>query len=295
MFRRLRRRVRWGKKAVRYGAVRSTVRVLGSLSLESALVLADRVGDFAFVAFPKTRRLALEHIEIILGDSPSVAACRRIARAAFRNMARCFCEVAKFDVIRERLDEYVEVQGWEHLEAVLETGRGGIAITGLVGNWELIAAYCALKGIPVGVIARRTYETRLNQLVVDFRHGNGVKTIFTEGPSSSREMEKVLSEGGVLVLLLEPQAEGGPPTSVPVFGRMARTPSAAAALAVRRELPVLPVVTQRRPDRGHRLTFFPPIQANKTGDRRRDAATLARRFNEHLESAIRRNPVESVW
>jgi Kdo2-lipid IVA lauroyltransferase/acyltransferase len=293
-YRPLHRGVRQLKNGALYQAVRATHALLGQLSLEQALALADHVGDLIYFTLPQTRRLALQHIDLALGDSFPVAARRRIVRAAFRNMARCFCEVAKFDAIRERLDEYVNVEGWEHLQEVLAEKRGAIAITGHVGNWELLAAYCALKGVPVAAIARRIYEPRINQLLVDSRQRNGVQTILRESPTASRDMLRVLRSGGILALLID-QDTRVPSVSVPFFGRMARTPAAAAALALRRELPVLPVFAQRRPGGGHRLTFLPPIRPTSTGDRRRDVAALTTIFNQILEERIVSNPAEWVW
>jgi Kdo2-lipid IVA lauroyltransferase/acyltransferase len=293
-YRPLRRGVRRVKNSVVYTAVRAANGLLAPLSLEQALALADHIGDFVYFALPKTRRLALKHIDLALGDSFPATARRRIVRAAFRNMARCFCEVAKFDAIRAQLDDYVEVEGWEHLQAGLAEKQGVIAITGHVGNWELLAAYCALKGAPVAAIARRIYEPRINQLLVDFRLHNGVQTILRESPTASRDMLRVLRSGGILALLID-QDTRVPSVSVPFFGRMARTPAAAAALALRRELPVLPAFAQRRPGGGHRLTFLPLIRATRTGDRRRDVAALTGVFNQILEERIVKNPAEWVW
>jgi KDO2-lipid IV(A) lauroyltransferase len=203
--------------------------------------------------------------------------------------------MTKFDAVRRRLDEYVQVQGREHLQAALDPGHGAVAITGLVGNWELIPAYCAAKGIPAALVARRIYDRRLNQMVVDFRQECGVQTISRESPKARVEIQKVLAAGGILTIPVEQESRRAPPPSVPFLGRVARTPIAAAAFAVRNQLPVVPVSAQRRPDGGHRVTFFAPIQPEVTEDRRRAVLNLTRRFNEHIESAIRRNPVESVW
>lgn len=290
----LRRGVRKIKNQLVYLGVRGALKVFASFSLERGLIVADHVGDLAYWISRRTRRLALEHIRAALGDAESPAACKRIVRAAFRNMARCFCELAKFDDVRTRLDDYVEVEGWQHAQQVLAENNGAIAITGHIGNWELLAAYMALKGVPVAAIARRVYAPRINRMLVDFRRRAGVQTILRESPSASREMLRVLKSGGVLALLID-QDTRVPSVSVPFFGRLARTPVAAAALALRRDLPVIPVFAQRRPGGGHRLTILPPIRPTRSGDRRRDVAELTRTFSRILEDRIRKNPAEWVW
>jgi KDO2-lipid IV(A) lauroyltransferase len=270
------------------------LRGLALLSLDRALSLADRVGDLLYVLLRGTRKLALQHIEMALADSVRAKTRERIVRASFRNVARCFCELAKFDVIRERLDDYVEVEGWEHVTGVLAQGKGAIVITGHIGNWELLAAYFAIKGVPVAAIARRIYNPRINDLICEFRARSGVKTILRESPSASREILQVLRAQGVLAMVID-QDTKAPSISVPFFGRMARTPVAAASLAIRREVPVVAVFAQRRPQGGHRLLVLPPIAAPRTGDRKTDVLALTKAFNEILEKRIRKNPAEWVW
>lgn len=291
---RLRRASRRVKNAVTYRAVRGVVWCVDLLSLERALALADRVGDLAFFVFRGTRRLAVEHLDVAFGDDLKPTTRQQIARASFRNLARCFCELVKFDTIRERLDEYVDVEGWEHVETVLAEGKGAVAITGHIGNWELLAAYFSLRGVPVAAIARRIYEPRINSMLIDFRNRHGVKTILRESPSSGREILEVLRAKGILAMLID-QDTRVQSLSVPFFGRLARTPVAAAALAVKRDLPAVPVFAQRRPTGGHRIIILPPIEQPRSGNAKRDIGELTRLFSRTLEARIRKNPAEWVW
>jgi KDO2-lipid IV(A) lauroyltransferase len=291
---RLRRAIRRRKIALDYWAARFALGLPRRLSLEQALALADRTGDLIYALAPRLRRLSLEHVEIALGESLPRAAREHVVRAAFRNIARCFAEVAKFDEIRPQIDRYVEVEGWEHVEPIFAAGTGAIAVTGHIGNWELLAATCALRGVPVAAIARRMRNPRVNQLLIDFRARSGVQTILRESPGSSRQILTVLKAKGILALLID-QDTRAPSFSVPFFGRMARTPGAAAALAVRRDLPAIPCFMQRRPEGGHRLMILPPILPPRSGDRHADMVTLTRQFNETIEDRIRKNPAEWVW
>jgi KDO2-lipid IV(A) lauroyltransferase len=290
---RLRRFIRRRKDALTYHAARFGLWLPRLVSLPVALALADRIGDVVYLALPKSRRLALEHLALAFPELPA-ATRERIARASFRNAARCFVELAKFDEIAPRFDEYATIEGVAHWQALRELGRGGIAITGHIGNWELLAAYFARLGIPIAAIARRINDSRLNQLLVDFRTRNGVRTILRESPSASREILKILNEHGVLALILD-QDINAQSVSVPFFGRLARTPAAAASLAVRRDLPVVAVFAQRRPEGGHRFTVLPPVFPPKSGDRRRDILELTHTFSRMLEDRIRQNPAEWVW
>jgi len=291
-------RLRRGVRRLKNGAVAAGARVslwlLGRLSLEQALRLADVVGAVVYRVLRKSRRLAIEHLHIAFGDDLTAAARAHLARASFINIARCFFELAKIDEIRARWETYFEVEGWEHAQAMLTAGKGAVIVTGHIGNWELLAAYFAWRGVPVAAIARRIYAVRLNQILVDFRSRQGVQTILRESPSSARQILKALKANSVLAMLID-QDTHAPSISVPFFGRLARTPAAAASLAIRRDIPAIAVFIRRRPGGGHRITVKPPFVIEPGGDLTTGIRSLTRQFNAAIEEQIRENPAEWVW
>lgn len=267
---------------------------LGRLSLDRALAVGEWTGALLYRVLRQPRRLALQHLQVAFGDELSPTAREHLARASFINIARCFCEIAKIDEVRARRDAYFEVEGWEHAQAILAAGGGAIIITGHSGNWELLGAYFAWRGLPVAAITRRVYAERLNRLLVDFRSRQGVETILRESPHSAGQILKALKSNALLAMVID-QNTHAPSVSVPFFGRLARTPAAAASLAIRRELPAAAVFIQRRGDGGHRITVHPPFVIERSGATRADIAALTRQFNLEIESQIRRNPAEWVW
>jgi KDO2-lipid IV(A) lauroyltransferase len=290
----LRHFVRRRRNALVYHSARAALGPLRATSLPRALAFADRAADLAYRTLPGIRRLALEHLAIALGETHSPAAREAIARQAYRNTARCVVELAKLDDIRPQFDEYVSVEGWEHMEGAHALGRGAIAITGHIGNWELLAAYVAYRGIPLAAIAKRQDDPRVNRLLTDFRTDYGVQVILRESSGSAREILRALKQGAILALHLDLDTRV-PSVSVPFFGRLTRTPAAAAVLAVRRDIPAVPAFIQRRPEGGHHVTIMAPIQPPKSGDRQADVLALTRHFSQILEDRIRRQPAEWNW
>ncbi len=291
---RLRKRWRAVKSSVLVGLVRAALWLLDRLSLEQAVAFGERLGTVAYSLLRRNRQLALQHLELAFGNELSPELRQRIARAAFANFGRAFCELAKIDAIRSRRDELFELEGREHLEAVLAGGRGCIAITGHIGNWELLAAYFAWQGIAVSAVARRVYVPRLNALIVDWRRRQGVETIARESPEAARKILGVLKRNGILAMLID-QDTHVPSISVPFFGRLARTPVAAAALAARRNLPAVPVFIQRSGELRWRVSVRAPLYANANLPFPQRVRELTVALNAALEQQIRANPVEWVW
>jgi KDO2-lipid IV(A) lauroyltransferase len=290
---RLRRLSRKAKNAAIGGGTQLALALVGLLSLERALWLADRSGALLYRVLGDTRRLALEHLHVAFGDTLAPAARTELARAALVNAARCFCEIAKIDTVRAQCDTYFTVDGEEHLRAMLAQGKGAIVITGHIGNWELLAAYFAWHGYPVAAIARRIYAEGLNDLLVDYRRRQGVETILRESSSSSRQLIRALKDNRILAMLID-QDTHVPSVSVPFFGRLARTPSGPATLAIRRGLPVCAAFIERRPAGGHRITVH-PVTVQASGDSTADVYALTQAFSAALEAQIRSHPAEWVW
>lgn len=272
---------------------RSLARI-GAMPLDDALRLGEKYGTWAYRLLRHPRRLTLDHLELAFGRRYPPSARERIARAAFVNAARSFCELAKIDEIRAQRDTYFEIQGREHAEALVAGGRGAIIVTGHIGNWELLAAYWAWQGYPISAIARRIRSVELNRTLVDLRARQGVETILREEPAAARKILSALKRNALLAMLID-QDTRVQSFSVPFFGHMARTPIAAASLAVRRDLPVALVFMQRRPQGGHRIIVEPPLTLPRSGDARQDIQVLTRVFNDRIEAQIERNPAEWVW
>jgi KDO2-lipid IV(A) lauroyltransferase len=291
---RVRRLRRKAKNGLMTSLANAALWYIDRQSLEDALLLGERFGDLAFLLLRRPRRLALEHLRMAFGDEISSAGCSHIARASLVNMARSFCELAKIDEIRLRAGEYIESEGEAHVDRSLEQGGGAIIVTGHIGNWELLAAYWAWQGYSIAAIARRIYIDGLNQMLVEFRRRQGVETILRESPHSSRQLLRAIKNNSLLAMLIDQDTQVQS-VSVPFFGQLARTPAAAASLAIRRDLPVHAAFIQRRPQGGHRITITPAFEIERSGDLRTDITALTRAFNAALEAQVRRNPAEWVW
>ncbi len=255
--RRLRRARRQTRDAALFLGILLVAGVYGLVPLRAAVALTGALVGMVAPWLGRPWRLANAHLAIAFPDR-SDAERAGIAREAFANLGRSFAELLKFGAVRRRLGTYVIADGIEHLRAGLTHGRGLMAITGHVGNWELLAAYCSLVGLPVNAIGRRLHSPLLNRLLIAVRARAGVRTILRESAASSRAILRTLRRNEILALLID-QDTRGPRVFVPFFGRPAATPSGVAALARRTGAPVLPLFISRRAEGGHLIRVFPPF------------------------------------
>ena len=262
---------------------------VGALPIPLALALGRGLGVAAHRLLGTSRRLALAHVALAfpsLGDGER----RALVRATFRHAGESYAELALWPRLAADLD-YVRIEGREHLDAALATGRGCLAITGHVGNWELLAARIAGLDLPVTVIARRVKDERFDALITRFRGGAGMEIVLRDDPKFLSTVRDALARNRIVALLID-QDSGGGGVFVPFFGRAAHTPPGAAILALRTKAPVVSVFIHRRPGGGHVIRFAPmPIDERGAGT----VTPLTARFTAAIEAAIREAPAEWVW
>jgi KDO2-lipid IV(A) lauroyltransferase len=289
LWRRFRRATRGPRNAVLAGAIWQSARLLGALPVPAALAIGRGLGAGAHAALGRPRKLALMQLATAFPEL-GLAERRRIVRATFRHAGQSFAELALWPRLR-RDPDYVRVEGLADLEAALAGGRGAVVVTGHTGNWELLAAAVADRGVPVSVVARRVNDVRFDALVNRFRRRSGLEVLVRDDPQFLAGVRGALARNRVVAMLIDQDTRGAG-VYVPFFGRLAHTPPGAALITLRNRVPLLTVFIERRPDGGH-LVRFTPVAVTARG--RAEVTELTARLTAAIEAQIRRAPVEWVW
>jgi KDO2-lipid IV(A) lauroyltransferase len=179
------------------------------------------------------------------------------------------------------------------VEAALALRRGVLAVTGHVGNWELLAAVFAARGYPLAVVARHVNGEPLDELISRFRVRAGVGVIHRDHTGALRQIIGALRAGNIVALLAD-QDTRGPGVFVSFFGRPAHTSPGPAIIALRTHAPVVAVFIERR-RYGHHVRIEPLYGFDPAPGRRPSVEELTARITAAIEEQIRRSPGEWVW
>lgn len=254
---------------------------------------AEWLGTLAFLALARQRRRTLEHLRLALGSELSRDRIREIARGTFQSLAMSGIECLRLEHVgAERILERIEIQGWEHVEDARKGGRGGIFVTGHLGNWELCAVYVALRGLPMNVVARRIYVEALDDQLVSMRSRMGVRTLYRD--QSMRSMLRCLQRNEFLGILPDQDVRRIGGIFVEFFGRLAYTPVGPALLALASGAPLLLARDIRQGIR-HRITVDPPVYADRDAPREAEVRRLVSLYTRRLEEFVREHPEQWVW
>jgi KDO2-lipid IV(A) lauroyltransferase len=168
----------------------------------------------------------------------------RLARRCYVNAALTFCEFARMRKMNQQeiLGLIESVEGEEYFIEAGGTQKPYIAITGHLGNWELMGAYFAIKGVPLTVIAKPIHNPLVDRYVNSIRAAKGYDVISTR--EGMKRVVSQLREGRVMVFLADQDARKGG-IFVNFFGYPASTHTGPALFMTRMNLPMLPVFDVR--------------------------------------------------
>ena len=254
---------------------------------------AKRLGTLTYRVLARARERAASNLSKAFGSQLIPEQLDQIGRDVFRNMLLNFFECGRFGhVPKEHLLKKIEVEGWEHVEAAHQSGRGGILLGGHCGNWELTAGYVASRGYPVSVVARRIYLAPLDEKLVKMREGMGVKTAYRD--NSMRSMIRLLRNNEFIGVVADQDIKEVGGIFVDFFGDPAYTPTGPALMALASGSPIL-ITFDSRQDSYHRITIDPPIFANKEAPREQEVRRILTLYTQRLEQFIREHPSQWVW
>ena len=286
----LRKRV---KRFIRYVFVRMLLVPLQLLPLRAASWLGERLGVLAFALARGERRKALASLQTAMPERTE-AERFQLARECFRHIGRSAMETVAIQQFDSRRAEFID---WEPesraaMDSALARGKGVVFVTGHFGHWELLARHVALENYPAAVIGKEASDPRTTKLIERLRTAGRLRVIWRGSQGSAKEMLRALKGNSILALLID-QDTKVQSVFVPFFGKLAKTPRAAADLTLRTgAAPLLGFCTRVGPLK-YRITMRELPLPTSEGEEAVLALTTA--FTQGIEDQIRAHPEQWVW
>jgi len=152
--------------------------LLGRLPVRAGQGFGAGLGRVAYWLLPGRRRVALDNLALVYGDTLSPGARATLARRCFEHLGTTVMECCRlFFGPREHLFGRVQGRGMEHIGRAMAQGRGIFFLTGHFGNWELLAATHGLAGFGLSVVVRPLDNPYLDALIARARERSGLRAI----------------------------------------------------------------------------------------------------------------------
>ncbi|HID28859.1 MAG TPA: hypothetical protein EYP19_02510 [Desulfobacterales bacterium] len=269
------------------------VKVLRSMKRLTAIRLTLLIGRIAFYLAKGARSRTIRHLTWAFATEKSPEQIKSLAQKTFLNLAVTTADAIRLPVLIEQgLNNFVTVEGFHHLDKAHAKGRGTILLSGHFGNWELLAAWVAQKGIPLKVIGRPAYDPRLDEMLVDVRNKAGYTNI--PRGKGTKEIVRSLKLGYALGLLID-QDTRVKGVFADFFGRPAHTATGPIILSQKFGAPIVPIFIRLREDLTYHVYCGEELSLENTGDEERDLIVNTQKCSDVYERIIRRFPDQWVW
>lgn len=267
--------------------------IILALPAKIGLALGHAIGSLSFYILKKEREKALLNLDIAFMDSKSAIEKRNIAKKVFENLGKNFIEVVSIPKLdKGNINKYVHCGNIGILKRFLDENKGAIILSAHFGNWELLAHYIALQGLPITVIARRVRMDGLEAFLRGIRKKNNVNVIYRD--ASAKEIIDLLRKKKFVGIMPDQDMDSVSGVFVDFFGKSAWTPSGAAVLSLLTGTSVVPCFIARKAY-GHEFLIGEPIEPVRTGDRKKDIVENTQRYTKVIEDYIRKFPEQWVW
>jgi len=276
-----------------YAALKISLAIFGVMGLDRASAAGGRLARLVGPRIGVSNR-ARANIRRAMPDL-SPAEVERIVAGMWENLGRTIGEYAHLERFARPEERHrIEVVEAGTLRAMAEANCGGVLVSGHFSNWELLPLIMRLEGFEGGEVYRHANNPFVNEWMVSLRRSaTGGATQIPKGGAGARVIVGLMRENKFVAMLTDQKMNDGVESRL--FGLRAMTAGAPGGLAVRYNVPVLPVGIERLEGANFRITVYNPITAKPGADPFEDTLRITQEINDFLEARIRARPHEWLW
>ncbi|MCB0360949.1 MAG: lysophospholipid acyltransferase family protein, partial [Bdellovibrionales bacterium] len=249
----------------------------------------------------RERKIAEAQLSRALGATDSVAS--EVVADVFAHVGETAAEI----MIGERLlasssggpaTPFFEHHPDDALIAAWRSKTGAIALSGHLGNFELLAANYVHQGVDLSVIGRRPNYPEFAAWLEQQRSKLGLQTLWREDPRSAAKIVRAVKRGGVVGVLIDQDVNLENRFSE-FFGLPAASPIGPIRIALRYRLPIVTSFSYRVARLRHVVVSHPLAYElqNDPGPEQFEEALrfVLREYNRRLEELLRAAPAQWPW
>jgi KDO2-lipid IV(A) lauroyltransferase len=273
-----------------YAAYRAGSALAQALPFAVGEALARGGGRIATRTMSGRRAMVARHQQRAAERPLTERELRDRVRRTFDSYARYWLEMFRLpaEVRAGNVARYIEVDGFEHLQAAMAAGKGTILALPHLGGWEWGGAWMAGLGGDLLAVVEPVEPPELFEWFVAQRNAFGLD-IVPLGPDVSTRVSRALRDNRLVCLLCDRDLTGDG-VEVEFFGERTTLPAGPATLALRTGATLLTVAVYFEAGRGHRARIRPPVSVERAGRLREDIARITQSLAHEFERLIREAP-----
>lgn len=278
---------------VEYGLARMLLACFRWMGVDRA---SDASGNFMRFVGPLIRpvsRRGEANLRLIFPEWDE-AKVRRTIAGVWENLGRTVAEYAHLDKFDPSDPKgRIDIIGVERVAELVLSRRPAIFVSGHFANWEIMPIVLRHVGVDFGLVYRAANNPLVDELIIKLRAEAFSKLQMPKGNLTGRALMEAMARGRSLAMLVDQKLNAG--VTAPFLGQPAKTATAAARLALRYSVPVIPASIMRLKGARFRIFVHEPIHYQATGDFSGDIVKLTTLINQSIGEAIVRHPEQWLW
>ena len=275
----------WFVDLIIVGAVVSVCRLLPTAW---ASALGARLGRLASYVFKRRSQHARANLSLALPDHPPEEIDRLVGQV-WANAGALLAEYPNLPQIADPRRDSLEIEILEQIPAYHEPNRPAIFVAAHLANWEVIGIAVTRLGIRSCAMYTPPTNPWLDRLLLHYRRALGCDLVTRD--HGTKAFVSALKAGHAPIIITDRRVSQGKP--VPFFGLEKSSSTLPARLALRFDVPLVPVQVERLPGARFRIRFHAPLRpSDPKADAESQTVDLARQINEKFEQWIRARPGE---
>lgn len=233
------------------------------------------------------KRVVKENLKEAFPDLPPQGVSE-VARSCFEHFGCVATSLAAFpSLTKATVNDWVFFENLAALDAAVAGGKGGLVISGHIGNWEIVGAMCGKLGYPVSFVVTTQRNKLVEAWLNELRESCGIEII--QRKDALRGVLSALKRNRLVAILIDQDAhEEG--VFVPFFGKLSSTPRGPAVFHQRTGAPLIFMSSYRLPGERYKCRLETIEVAPEA-----DHAAIMAALTLKLETAIRQAPEQWFW
>jgi len=267
------------------------LKLLASLSLKNAQRLGAWIGRILWMGDSRSTRVTKENIELCFPELTAIEQ-QQLIKNSLLETGKLFSE---FGMVWEWPTEKTlslirSVEGKEHLDAIVEKGKGVIVLAPHHGNWEMVGLYLSTLR-PMAALYKPPKIKALEEYMSAVRGRHGSELVPTNKRGVIR-LFSILSSQGMVGILPDQVPGGNGGVLAPFMGIPANTVKLVARLINRTDCEVVSLCAIRLPNAEGFNMVFRPADPEIYSD---DVDTSVAALNRSIECCVKDHPEQYQW
>ena len=235
----------------------------------------------------KSKKIVEKNLNIFSKQMPSINK-ELIISKMWKNYGMTFIEYIFLDKFRKS-EDFVSIEGESNLNDVIIGKSPAIFISGHFSNFELMSMEITKKKIKLATIYRPLNNFFLNPIMEFLRKKYICNHQIKKGINGVRDAINYLKNNHSIALMIDQRVSEG--ERVNFFDEPALTTTLPAQLAIKYNIPVIPVFIERNSENNFILKFYTPLKISDNDDKK----NFTQKLNQIIEKMIEHNPNEWIW